>query len=331
MLQSRRPRVLIISPALKAANNGNWQTAYRWAGFLAANYAVSIDTDWDGRADLAPQCLIALHARRSALPLARFAERYPQRPTVLVLTGTDLYRDIRSDTMAGKSLRIARSLVVLQDKGLDELDAAARTKCFVIYQSARTLKPAQPNRRTFDIVMVGHLRAEKDPLTPMRALERIARDQPIRLAHIGDALDTKLGHAAKALAARDARYCWLGQLPHAETRQRIKNSRLLVNSSLIEGGANAVIEAVTSGVPVLASHIPGNLGMLGEDYSGYFPAGDTAALAKLIGRTMNDANFLRELRRQCARRAHLFRPLRERKEVITLVRSLLGSNPETHS
>jgi glycosyltransferase involved in cell wall biosynthesis len=59
-------------------------------------------------------------------------------------------------------------------------------------------------------------------------------------------------------------YRWLGALPHESTRRRIQAAHVLVHSSRMEGGAHVVIEAVTSGTPVLASRIPGNLGLLGR-------------------------------------------------------------------
>lgn len=322
-MPSFKPEVVIISPGTQAANNGNWHTAHRWSRFLATDFSVSIDTDWTGLGSSSPACLVALHARRSARALARFAEQYPDRPRVLVLTGTDLYRDIHSDPQAWQSLDRATRLVVLQPSGLLELHPAHRSKCDVIYQSAPVLKPCVPTRRSFDLVLVGHMRAEKDPETPMRALGLIDPRCRVRLFHIGAALDARYQRAAEDLSREDVRYRWLGPLPHAITRQRIKAARLLVISSLLEGGANVVIEAITSGVPVLASNISGNVGLLGRDYEGYFPAGDAQSLADLIHRAYNDPLYLDRLNRQCARRAPLFLPEREREEVIKLVHSAL--------
>ena len=70
--------------------------------------------------------LIALHARRSAPSIAAWAEAHPDRPLVVVLTGTDLYRDIRTDASARRSLQLATRLVVLQEQGLLELQPALR-------------------------------------------------------------------------------------------------------------------------------------------------------------------------------------------------------------
>ncbi len=273
--------------------------------------------------------MIALHARRSADSIARFAETYPERPLVVVLTGTDLYRDIRSDASAQRSLEFASHLVVLQDEGPNELSAAHRAKCRVIYQSAPAFHAAAAARDAFDVVLVGHMRAEKDPLTPMRALALLPDDSRIRLTHIGSALDAEFLRAAQALQAHAwptmRRYVWLENLPHAETRRRIAQAQAMVVSSLMEGGANVIIEAVTSGVPVLASRIPGNVGMLGRDYDGYFPPGDIAQLTLLLERASRDGAFLERLRQQCAQRAPAWAPARERAEVIKLVADAMSS------
>jgi putative glycosyltransferase (TIGR04348 family) len=323
-MRNSKGSVVIISPALRKANNGNWQTAYRWSRFLRDRYRVSLATEWEGTgAAASPECMVALHARRSAASIARFAQAKPHQPLIVVLTGTDLYRDIRSDASARRSLDLATHLVVLQDEGLNELTPEHRRKCRAIYQSASRLRRGAPSRRSFDAVLVGHMRAEKDPLTPMRALERLPAESTVRLIHIGEALDDAYLRAARELCARTwpglKRYLWLGNRPHGETRQRIRRSHVMVISSLMEGGANVVIEAVTAGVPVLASRISGNIGMLGRDYEGYFPAGDDGALAALLERASGDARFLTRLRAQCAKRAPLFSPARERSEVVRLL------------
>jgi glycosyltransferase involved in cell wall biosynthesis len=97
----------------------------------------------------------------------------------------------------------------------------------------------------------------------------------------------------------------------------------------MEGGANVIIEALTSGVPVLASSISGNRGMLGEDYAGYFAPGDAPALARLVERSIADTGFDALLRRQCAARAPLFAPAAEQAALRDLVDNLLrAQRPE---
>jgi putative glycosyltransferase (TIGR04348 family) len=318
--------ICIVSPALAQANNGNWQTARRWAQFLDSRYQVAIAADW--RDEAPPDLLIALHARRSAAPLARFCAAHRDRPTVLVLTGTDLYRDIRTDAGAQASLERATALVLLQPAGLAELPAHLHHKTHVIYQSAPALPHAARGAaaRVEEILMIGHLREEKDPRTFMQAASRV-NAPGVRLVHIGGALDPALGEAAAATqAAASGRYQWLGGLAHAETRKRLQRAHAMAICSRIEGGANVIIEAVTSGVPVLASDISGNRGMLGEHYAGYFPLGDAQALATLIDRSFDDPAWYARLQAQCAERARLFTPEAEQAALLDLVDNLLHTN-----
>jgi putative glycosyltransferase (TIGR04348 family) len=316
-----RPYILIVSPASARENNGNWQTASRWLRHLAARARVTVAQAWD-ETQPAPDLLIALHARRSAAPLAAFAQAYPERPSLLVLTGTDLYRDIHADPAARASLHHATALVVLQPQGLDELAPSERAKARAIYQSAPPLRPARARKDSIDVAMIGHLRDEKDPQTFMRAASLVT-NPAVRLLHIGGALDAALGQAARSTQAAHPRYRWLGALPHMPARRLLRRCAAMAICSHMEGGANVIIEAVTSGVPVLASNIGGNRGMLGDGYAGYFPPGDAAALARLIDRLAGDLRFREKLLRQCAARRPLFSPGRERAALLDLVDNLL--------
>ncbi len=332
-----RPHVLIISPASAKANNGNWHTASRWARFLRQRYRVTLLAEPQSLAGIAADALIALHARRSAPALAAFRAACPAAPTLLVLTGTDLYHDLDNDAAARRSLQAATRLAVLQEAALQRLDADARAKTWVIHQSAPALKPSRRQRgRYFDVAMIGHLRAEKDPLTFMRAAALVTGTAPaIRFTHVGAALDPELGRQAQQTQQTLPNYRWLGALPHAAARQHLKRQRLMVIASAMEGGANVICEAVTSGVPVAASDIDGNRGMLGDDYGGYFPVGDSQALARLIERAAAEPAFHQRLRRQCEARASLFAPEREKSLLLQLMDNLLGgatrSNPNCRS
>jgi putative glycosyltransferase (TIGR04348 family) len=312
-------QILIVSPASARENNGNWQTASRWCHMLRTRHQVAIAADCCAD-DYAPDLLIALHARRSSAAVAAFRAAWPARPCIVVLTGTDLYRDIDDSAQARTALDQASALVLLQGDGLRRLSPAHQAKAHVIYQSAPAMQAAThgARRHHYDICMIGHLRSEKDPYTFMRA-STLVTSAKLRLLHIGGALESPLGQAATATAAVNPRYQWLGNLPHGSTRQRLARSHAMAICSLMEGGANVIIEAVTCGVPVLASDISGNRGMLGDDYAGYFPVGDAAALARLIDRTVQEPDFHACLKAQCAARAILFAPDTERACLLDLV------------
>jgi putative glycosyltransferase (TIGR04348 family) len=212
--------------------------------------------------------MLALHARRSAASIAAFRARRPGAPLAVMLTGTDLYRDLPASREAAQSLDYADRIVVLQEDAQRHLAPRWRGKSEVILQSARMLAPAVKARDRLNCVIVGHLREEKDPATLMDAVSLMPRDVPVTFRHIGAPLDAKLGARARALERRDPRYRYVGALGHGLTRCAIRAAHLLVHPSRMEGGANVIVEAVTAGTAVIASRVSGNVGMLGTDYPG---------------------------------------------------------------
>ncbi|NQW80445.1 MAG: TIGR04348 family glycosyltransferase [Polaromonas sp.] len=322
-------RIVIVSPVLADANNGNWQTAQRWRALLAPHSARIVKQwpDADAHQHLAQQdqVMLALHARRSAASVAAWAERKPSgtRGLAVVLTGTDLYRDIQDDAAAQTSLALASQLVVLQANGPAALPVDLHAKTRVIFQSSTALPTVAKPPATAQLraVMVGHLRAEKSPQTLFAAARLLQAETTLFIDHIGEALDPALGQAAQATAAACPNYRWLGTQPNKATRRHIQRAHVLVHTSLMEGGAHVIMEAVLSGTPVLASRIPGNVGMLGDDYAGYFELGDAEGLAELLRRCRDD-DWLAQLSAQCALRAPLFSAESERAALHQLVHDL---------
>jgi putative glycosyltransferase (TIGR04348 family) len=327
---SRSPSVVIVSPALADANNGNWRTARRWQELLAGSHAVRITKEWPDAQAGGDRAMLALHARRSAEPIAAWARTHPGRGLAVVLTGTDLYQDIASDATAQRSLQLAQRLVVLQEGGPEALPAPLRAKARVIFQSSPALPPLATSADALDAVMVGHLRGVKSPQTLFAAARLLCEERDIRIVHIGDgAGEPALAATARAAQAACPGYRWLGALPHAATLERIRAAHVLVHTSAVEGGAHAILEAVRCGTPVLASRVPGNVGMLGADYGGYFPHGDAQALAGLLRQCRQAqrdddpaTGLLARLAAQCALRAPLFDAAAERAALLNLLQEL---------
>ena len=321
----QKPLLCIVTPALADANNGNWQTAQRWARLLSSHYRVHVARQWPDAHLPDADLLLALHARRSAPSVAAWSET--GRGLVVVLTGTDLYRDIAHDASAQRSLGLAHRLVVLQEHAPLDLPPTLRPKCRVVFQSSPSRQTLSKTRAHLRAVMVGHLRDEKWPQTLFEAARLLRADEGIRIDHIGHALEPALGEAARQTALDCPHYRWLGGLPHAATRQRIQRAHVLVHTSRMEGGAHAILEAVRCGTPVLASRIPGNVGMLGEGYGGYFPGGDAHALAALLRQCRDGlaapAGRLEALQAQCTARAPLFDPMAEKAALLALLAELL--------
>ena len=319
-------RVVIVSPALADANNGNWQTARRWQHLLRPHFARIVRQWPDAEALTSPDdVMLALHARRSADSVQAWHTTHGQRGLGVVLTGTDLYRDIGHDPLAQQSLMLAHSLVVLQELGVKALPPAHHTKARVIFQSTGKRQTLPKTTRHLRLVMVGHLREEKDPLTLMAAARILHPDAGVFIDHIGAPLDAALGQAAEATQAQCPHYRWLGAVPHAQTLQRIQRAHLLVHCSRMEGGAHVLMEAICSGTPVLASRIDGNVGLMGENYAGLFEPGDAQALVDLLlayRSPQTGHSLVAHLQHQCALRAPLFEPQAERAALHRWVQDL---------
>jgi putative glycosyltransferase (TIGR04348 family) len=317
-------KILITTPAPPRSRYGNRITALRWARILEElGHRVTVSQVYeDGAYDL----LVSLHARRGHLSINRFHHLHPDKPLIVTLSGTDLYRDLKQSKQARESLEMATRIVVLQPKAFDDLPPRLHAKTRVIYQSAQSvhavqhLKPIHNRHpgnvtgaRNFTVCVIGHLRPVKDPFRAALAARQLPTSSEIRVLHVGGAMSEGMAARARAEMKINPRYRWLGEQPRWRTRRILSRSHLCVLSSRLEGGANVVSESIMASVPVIASRIPGTVGILGEDYPGYFTVGDTRELRKLLIRAETDSDFLSLLRSKCEELAVLFEPAREQR------------------
>jgi len=314
-------KIAIVTPARAGSRTGNRHTAARWATMLrGAGHRVTVLTQWQGeRCDL----LVALHAKRSHASVLRYRTAQPSGPLAVVLTGTDLYRDLPASAEARRSLELAGRIIVLQDEAPRQLEPRLRRKTCVVYQSANPSVRHEPPPRRLRVAVIGHLREEKDAFRAVAALALLPPDADVEVVQLGAALAPGMRREATRWMAREPRYRWLGSVPHARALAWLAKSHLLVVSSRMEGGANVIAEAARIGTPVLASRVPGNVGMLGRDYAGYFPLGDERALAKLLQRAASEPDYRPRLRRALRARRKLFAPGAERAALLRALSPLL--------
>lgn len=316
--------LLLVTPAPRGSHKGNRITALRWAKLLRGlGHRVTVS---DRYVRGAHDALIALHLVKSHEAVREFHLAAPGRPIVVLLSGTDVYTGMLRDRRARESLSLATRLVALQKLAPRKLPSAARRKARVIEQSARPARGRKP-RGQFVVSVVGHLRKVKDPFRAARAARALPATSRVQIRHAGAALDAdSLGRARRELRL-NARYRWLGDLRPAAARRLIASSHVMAITSLSEGGANVVSEAIASGVPVLASRVPGNVGLLGRSYAGYFPPGNERALARLIARAETEPGFLARLTRDVRALRPLVAPARERALWRKLLAELRTSSP----
>ena len=329
-----RMRIGIVTPAPPGSRFGNRITALRWAKILRRlENHVSISQAYDSKPyDL----LVALHARRSHPSIINFRRRNAEGQIIVALTGTDLYRDIRTDQLVRESLEMADRIVVLQPKALEELRPDLRDKTHIIYQSVEDMRsPAGRAKRTkasraelkkqsssFDVCVIGHLRTVKDPFRAAMAARLLPPSSRLRVLQVGGAMTDAMAIRARREMRANQRYEWLGEQPRWRVRRILEKSRVCVLSSRMEGGANVLSEAIVASVPILASRIDGNVGILGADYPGYFDFGNTKQLARLLTRVETSTEYLADLRDRGEKLVSLFDPSREEQAWVKLISEL---------
>ncbi|TVP51796.1 MAG: TIGR04348 family glycosyltransferase [Halomonadaceae bacterium] len=303
--------VTVITPAGAGSRMGNRATANRWAGFLRnLGHRVRVRTEYQGEAT---DLLLALHAWRSASAIQHYRERYPGQGLIVALTGTDIYRfqyTHGGPTLA--SMAAADCLIALHPGVGNRIPAYLQEKLQVVFQSARAPDQAVPDPAAgFEVCVVGHLREEKDSLRAAYAVRDLPGESAINVVALGKAHNGEWETAARQEMQLNPRYHWRGEVSPANVRKMMARARLMVISSRMEGGANVISEACVAGLPVIASDIDGNRGLLGENYPGYFPVADTAALQGLLLRAEQSPQWLEQLRQHCRELARQFTPQAE--------------------
>jgi putative glycosyltransferase (TIGR04348 family) len=232
--------IALITPAKRGSRSGNRATAERWRKrLIELGHHVRVLGEWAGEdCDL----MLAIHAWRSADSIRAFSERYPQRPLIVLLAGTDIYRFQYSepDTFR-ESLRRAHALIGLHEQVGNDIPAEFRDKLGIVLQSA-TAPPHRlpPLKSRFEVCVIGHLREEKDSLRAAYAVRELPSESRLHVTQLGQAHSPDWAKAAEAEMAANPRYRWWGERPRATVRRIMARAHLMVMSSRMEGGANAV-------------------------------------------------------------------------------------------
>lgn len=321
-------QVAIITPAPSGSNTGNRVTALRWAELLRQlGHQVVVEQSCSAVKNPAEiDCLIALHARRSAASIVEFHRQFPDRQLIVCLTGTDLHLDFadpatQSHSIVRHSLELADRIILLEPHAARLLDPEFQRKVQVIFQSAVRLDNI-PAKQTdcFSVVVVGHLRDVKDPFRTEAASRLLPERSKIRITQIGSAeLQAELADEAERLAESNPRYRWIGAVSHEQSLQALASSHLLVLSSKLEGAPNVISEAIVHDVPVLATRIDASLGMFGRDYPGLFDVGDTDELARLMWQAETEPSFCQSILNYYSRIKHRYAVENERSELGKLL------------
>lgn len=318
--------IILITPAPPGSRAGNRATAERWGRLLeSAGHHVTIVAEYHGEScDL----FIALHAWRSHEAIVRCRAQHPNIPLIVVLTGTDIYdHQYRFPDVTHESMALADCLICLHHRVGQDIPEHFTQKLTTVLQSADAPEtPSSPEKKGFVICVIGHLRDEKDPLRAALAARLLPETSTIRVINAGKAHTPEWEQ--KALAEQDAnpRFQWLGEVDKSAIQGLMTRSRAMVISSVMEGGANVLSEACRAGLPVIASDISGNVGLLGDDYPGYFPAGNDTELARMLQQAEDSPGFLGELEGRVRVLAGCFTPQAEQAALLAAVERAMTGN-----
>jgi len=316
-------KVIVTTPYGRDSLQGNTVTAQRVVSILEES-GVDAMMLCMGEEVQGADVMIALHARKSAHYVADFRELNPEGKVIVYLTGTDLYEDIPGGCLVCKeSMEQADGLVVSQEASLRSVPKEFLAKTEVVYPSIELPEDLSGDCETESdlFLLVGHMRAVKQPFMAVEALQLL--DDSVRLVLLGNEVDSGMGAMAKEWQGRDPRFEWLGGLGYVETLRWMRRSVVTMNTSLMEGGSNSVGESIVLGVPVLATRIEGNVGMLGADYEGYFEVGDAQGLSDLMCKVLNEPCFLERLRGQVRVRGERFSRKNEASGWMNLIQRIV--------
>ncbi len=334
--------IALLAPYSKGPTRGNITSVQRIARHLQMHGLqtdlIFLDaTDLPSRLqDLVlepPTLLHGFHAFHAG-PLTRTTAQKLGLPYLITLTGSDLFDPVlRDHTETRKALHDAATVTCF-DPLVAELAIQAFPQTFsklhVIPQGVEPFQETIPLEKpsdSFVVLLPAALRAVKGIDSAIEQLAPLALEQPrLQLWIAGGELDYQYAATVRALAAKLPWVNLLGEVPHQAMGALYAAADLVLNSSQFEGGmANALLEAMVMGKPVLARDVPGNRSLIRNRETGWlFQNGEE--LCCLIRQLMANPTLRNTVARQAQQHVLTqYSPQREAKLLIQLYRSLLAS------
>ncbi|MDP2990672.1 MAG: glycosyltransferase family 4 protein, partial [Kiritimatiellota bacterium] len=148
------------------------------------------------------------------------------------------------------------------------------------------------------VLFVGRLVSNKGPEVLLRAIPLVLMRHPqARFVLAGDGpLRHRLEAVASKLAIKDVVH-FLGL--RRDVPELMRQASVYVRPSYLEGMPLTVLEAMASGLPVVATPVGGTPELLKDGVHGYLsPVGDPAALAAAISRVLDDPDGAAQMGRR---------------------------------
>lgn len=260
-------------------------------------------------------------------------------PAVVTITGTDVNIDLFHPERRGRMIEAlsgAQGVVAfhesIQSKLLGELpDLDGRIR--VIRQTVACGEKPDDYRARWGLdsrhiifFFPAGIRRVKNLTFCISPLSRLqARYPDVRALYAGPIVEKEEGKQLLSLLAGNRWGRYLGEVPHEEICGMLHEVDVVVNSSLSEGGmSNAVLEAMSRGVAVLASDIEGNRSIIVDEVDGLL-FGSEEDCEQKAERLIRDPDLRRRLGRQA--KAKIEREFSREREIDAyerFYRDLLG-------
>jgi glycosyltransferase involved in cell wall biosynthesis len=254
-----------------------------------------------GLVSLRPDIVHGFHATVTG-PLVMEAADCLKIPSAITVTGTDVNQDLFDPVRrpsVQEVLNAAGAVVVFHEtigaKLRREVPTAA-DKIRVIGQAVqcdgsrydiRGILGLHPGEFVF--FQPAGIRRVKNIPSVIPMLAALHQQHPdVRYVLAGPIIEPEEAIRVTDLLRGHAWATFLGALDHDEICAALLGVQAVINSSLSEGGmSNAVLEAMSKGVPVLASDIEGNRSVIADGDDGFLFASPAEFLAK-AGRLLDD-------------------------------------------
>ncbi len=223
----------------------------------------------------------AFHAYKSGVTGSEICKRL-NIPLIITITGTDVNINLFQKEKRGKVIEIlefAKKIIVfhksMKEKIIKELPHL-NNKLRIIKQTVKLKhkhcdirKQLKLSKKDFIFFLPAAIRTIKYKMFYLNQFIKLNKEYNIKLILAGPVLDEKF---ASRFFKKIKRYNWIYYVPkilHDEIKCVFEDINVSLNTSITEGGmANAVLEAMSIGKPVLASAIEGNMSIIRNDYNG---------------------------------------------------------------
>lgn len=332
-------RILIVVPSQERIS-GNWITAERFQhglkkqGHQIALHGTRLQPEGLFRQqliDFAPDVTILLHAYRTGKPWLQAAEGL-NIPCVVVLTGTDINYGLDDPEQSEviRTVMYQAAFVLLQNPliaaeltaGHPELTANLRklTPGIILGTTAYDLRNIHTLAagQTLFLCPAG-LRPVKGVLELLEMFGQVAAESSaFHLAFCGPILDKNYSKRFLAAIAEQPWASYLGSIPPKAMASAMRGADVILNNSQAEGLANALLEAATLGIPILARRIPGNAAVVRHDINGLLYNNETEFVQ--YARQLLNRQRCRQLSRPDPDR---YNPDNETAELLTILQEAI--------